>query len=388
MWYFLLGCVTISISGLSIDLLLKALYDREITIRNISRKNRTNMQLTISNKRYKDFIDIANKHNAETKVIRRQGILFRFFSFISRPVLCVGFVVILILSIMGNWFIIELKYNINADEETKNELIETCKGLGIYQGAYKKNWDIDELELEIYKSMSDIVFISIIIDGSFVEIIAVEKSISETGHKRNEPADVIAGKSCVIQKILLYNGHSLVKVGDVVSKGQLLVSGVLPYKNDEKSTLVGASADITGSVWYTGIHHENTYDEIRQKTNKTQKSIQVIFGDKIILTSKVKLLEYDTTAYEYEMMKGIWPIKLIIYENTEVKIENIIIDIDEAIHIAESRAIEKARIQIDNSAIIINITVNSIINNDTITAQATIETNELISVHVLMNDKE
>lgn len=388
MWYFLLGCVTISISGLSIDLLLKALYDKDITVRNISRKSRTHMQLTIPNRNYSDFKDAADKHKAKTRIIRRQGIMFRIISLLGRPILSGGLVAILILSIMGNWFVTDLDYSILADEETTAELIENCKKLGIYQGAYKRDWDVDRMELAIYKAMSDIVYVNIKINGSFVEVEAVEKSESDSSQRRNIPANVIAEKACVIQEILLYNGYSVVEVGDVVAKGQLLVSAVVPAKDFSESMIVGASADIKGRVWYTGTYESPMYDIVGTETGEVEKCIQILFGDKILLATKVTFSQYITKAYEYEMIQNIWPMKIIIYEHVQMQYETIKLDINEVVYIAEAMAIEEATKQIDGDAIIINTIVESKIEDGIVTAQAIVETSEIISIRVLINDRK
>jgi len=388
MWYFLLGCVTISISGLSIDLLLKSLHDKEISIRNITRKSRTQMQLTIPNKSYKDFKEAAQKHKADTKIVRRQGILFRILSLLGRPVLSAGLVAILIFSIAGNWFVTDLDYNVLADEETMEELKDNCRRLGIYQGAFKRNWDVDKLEIEIYKAMKDIVYVSIKIDGSFVEIEAVEKTASDSDRKRNVPSNVIAEKACVIQEILLYNGYSVIEVGDVVEKGQLLVSAIVPSKDGSESMIVGAAADIKGRVWYTGTHKSFLYDIISKQTGNIDKSFKIIFGEKTIIETYSKLDLYQTEAYEYVIMQNILPIKIVVNKNKEIVNETIELDLEDVIYLTEAMAIEAAVKQIDEEAIILNTSVESKVEDGKVFAQAIVETSELISIRVLINNRE
>ena len=275
-----------------------------------------------------------------------------------------------------------------ADDETTQELISVCKSLGIYQGAYKRNWDVDAMELSIYKAMKDIVHVSIKIDGSFVEVEAVEKTESDSLKKRDIPSNVIAEKACVIQEIILYNGYSVVEVGDVVQRGQLLVSAIVPSKDGTKSMIVGACADIKGRVWYTGTCRRELYDIINVETGQSDKCFKILFGSTTLFHTKSNFEQYIENAYEYNIMPNILPISLIVYDNKEIYKEAIELSLDDVVYAAEAQAIEEALKNVDDEAIILNTSVESKLEDGVVIAQAIVETSEIISIRVLINSRE
>ncbi len=172
---------------------------------------------------------------------------------------------------MRIFFVLNVNYAIDADEETTNELITYCNELGIYLGAYKKDWDIDDMELSIYLNVDNISYVSIKDIGSTIEVEAVEESQNDVDRNRSDMANVYASKSCVIQEITLYNGKCLVEIGDVVQKGQLLVSGNMPIKNDTDIMPMGADADIIGRVWYTASIDKYLYDLVNVRNGEVKK---------------------------------------------------------------------------------------------------------------------
>ena len=68
------------------------------------------------------------------------------------------------------------------------------------------------------------------------------------------PSHMVATKDVVIKEIITRTGTPMVKPGDVVKKGDIMVSGILEVKDDFDGILerkpVIASADIVASSYY------------------------------------------------------------------------------------------------------------------------------------------
>ncbi len=102
--FFYLDCVTISVNGLSLDNLIAELTKNNIKLRNITRKKRTEMHITIYCNRYNDFVRIANRHGLSYSIIKRKGALHSLMSAVARPIMLIGSLVVILAIVFANFF--------------------------------------------------------------------------------------------------------------------------------------------------------------------------------------------------------------------------------------------------------------------------------------------
>lgn len=386
MWNFFLGYVTISVKGLSLESLLDKLNKNNIVLRDIKRFSRNYIIFKIpwtKRNQVKRIID-DNGYSCKAKA---KGIANGIISLLIRPVLVVGILVIAAALIMADYFVFSIDYIGDMSREVYNKVITTSREIGIYQGAYKKNWDIDEMEYHIIKEVDELIFVSIHVDGSYIIVEAVEAKTHKSDISRDDIADIVAIKSCMINKMNVYNGYPLVKEGDIVKRGQVLVSAAVPIKNETDVMYTGALADIQGRVWYTNSYTVSLFDTIVTQTGNEDKGIEIYFSDKVVYKTDTSFIEYNVDKKSIELMKGIWPITFVINYYTEIKTSIIELDEMQVITKAKALALSGGLAMISEDADILNKSVNLTENNDIIKATATIETLEEIGVRVLINSK-
>ena len=114
---------------------------------------------------------------------------------------------------------------------------------------------------------------------------------------------IIATNNCVIASINTYSGKALVKAGDVVTKGQVLVESVgevLPRAN------------IIAKVWYTGMALHNCNQMVLKETGKTftTTSIQV-FGKTLLKHKSSPFKYYSSKTNSSYITNMLLPIKKV-----------------------------------------------------------------------------
>ena len=140
-------------------------------------------------------------------------------------------------------------------------LLRFVNSLGVNYGTYKKNIDIPMLEEEIREYFDGISWVSVKISGTGLIVSVKENEILATEVKEETPVsdDLVSGTKGTIVKMITRKGVPLVKVGDEVDVGTILVEGKVPIFDNDGNILsydyVDADADVTIRTEYP-IHRK------------------------------------------------------------------------------------------------------------------------------------
>lgn len=107
------------------------------------------------------------------------------------------------------------------------DFTETLEDLGIKIGARKSKIDIIQVQNQLMNEYSELLWVSLNIFGGKVQVemseFVEQKEITDT----KEPVNIVAKKKGEIVLVKGFNGVNAVKEGDNVTKGSLLISGVV-----------------------------------------------------------------------------------------------------------------------------------------------------------------
>jgi similar to stage IV sporulation protein len=127
-----------------------------------------------------------------------------------------------------------------------SDILDELKACGLYSGAMWHNFDTSKIEAECLSSSEKIAWLSINRKGTVAYVKVKEKSannlVPDPLPDTLLPANIVSLYDCVIEEINVEQGIALVKPGDVVKRGQILISGVIPGE------LGGGAVRAKGSV--------------------------------------------------------------------------------------------------------------------------------------------
>lgn len=217
------GYLIIKITGENIELLLNSAAKNGIKIWNLFCK-RQNITGCISIWDFKKLKHIK-RYKTKIKIIKKYGLPFWLYKYKKRSGILVGIVIFLIIIKMLSMYI----WNINVvgckNIKTK-EILSSCEELSIKQGINKSKIEphIDAQRLLLLRN--DIAWASLNIEGCVLTVNITE--IEEGKKDENQyPCNLKASYDGIIRKIDVTSGNTIVKVGDVVNTGDVLVSGIL-----------------------------------------------------------------------------------------------------------------------------------------------------------------
>ncbi len=125
------------------------------------------------------------------------------------------------------------------DKVATEVILEKLSENGIKPGALKFSINPDNVVDNIMLGINDLSRISVSVRGTRVFVNVSERVKPPDLIDKNLPCDLVAAKDGVIYSIVAKEGLETVKIGDTVTKGQLLVTGTIEnVKNPEAPPLM------------------------------------------------------------------------------------------------------------------------------------------------------
>lgn len=321
---YLFGYLTIKINGQNAERILNNATKNGIEIWNLKFKNQS-IYGNISIKNFYLLRKIKKGIKCKISIEKKHGIIFKLKKHQNRYGLIVGlFAFVAILYLLTNYiWIINVEGNKNL---SINEIINSCKKIGIYQGIRKdkieSKYDAQRLQL----TQDGIAWCSMNVEGCVLTVNLSETTVSDK-EKRQNPSNLKALIEGKIKKINITSGNTLVKVGDTVAKGDLLVSGVV--ENMLSSLFIHSEGEIIAETKRVFSAKSEFTKEITYETDDviSRKTIE-FFGVKIptYLGNIKKPHTYSLETNNLTLYKKRIPIKIISEKYVYTKKEKISYD--------------------------------------------------------------
>ena len=165
---------------------------------------------------------------------------------------------------------------VEGNERLETEdLLSACEKMGLQPGAWKHGVDTEAVTKGLLMQFSDISWVSVGIKGTDVTIRLAETIEKAERIARATPCDIIASADGVIVQITAERGTPMVQTGDVVKKGDVLISSelLIGLEGEEQHTeYTAAEGAVTARIWqklteelplqyeetiYSGVEKEN-----------------------------------------------------------------------------------------------------------------------------------
>lgn len=320
LWNYIRGYVIIEITGFSVERFINMAVHRGVYIWDLKHyNNRVIMKVSI--KGFKLLKSYAKKTKCKLKITHKVGAPFFFFRYRKRKILVSGvaFFILIIYFLSSFIWLIEFE---GYDRIDYNELLDFAAENGLKVGAFKHSIDKRELEQLIIFNFKEISFINIEIKGTRA-LIKLTEIIPETEIvDRTTPSNIIAMKDGLIESIYTSAGTPIVQAGDIVSQGDILVTGELELRNDETGVIkhyVRSIADIKARLYYTiNFHVPDTRVENHYTGNKRRSIRLNIMGRNINFIpffNKYRYYNKNTSSRQLYLGRN-YPLPIIILTDT------------------------------------------------------------------------
>lgn len=189
---------------------------------------------------------ICRRHRVKIRFIEKEGLPFLSRKWMRRKSMLVGAgVFFALLYIMGS-MVWQVSVS-GVDEEEQTAVLQAAHECGLYRGAWKNSLDdVTILQGKMLDKLPGFIWIGVQLEGGKVTLEGLPK-VPNVTPGQEAPRNVVAAKPGVIRGVYATRGQSMVKAGQVVHPGQVLISGIL----GEGAKQVPADGEVMAEVWYT-----------------------------------------------------------------------------------------------------------------------------------------
>ena len=278
LYRFAVGFIEAEFSGDVAEVILNICAKNGISLWNIKRKGEK-IRCYITVRDFKALPRIAKNSGIRVHILKRFGLPFFINRYKKRFGIPVGAVIFFCFLYFMSSFVwtVEVKGNKTV---TEGEILTACEKTGIKEGVLKSKIDPQIAKQELLLELNRLAWAAVNIEGSIATVNVTE--VKEKEEDNSVATNIKAAADGIITKIDVTSGNCVVKVGDTVAKGQLLVSGVIERENSTR--FVHSSGSITAKTEREIKVSANFKRTVSQKTGKIKKrSVLSFFGIKIPL---------------------------------------------------------------------------------------------------------
>ncbi len=323
-YMFFAGYVYVSVEGFFIERFINICRNRNIVLQDLHRENNAYIKFKLLKSDFKEIRHIAKSAKCKVKIEKKKGIPFFINRYRKRKIFAVAILAIAIFIFVLTKFVwnIEVQGNNNI---AKEEILNLVKEYGISIGSYKSKIDTDKISNSIRLQRDDLAWIGISVKGTNV-IITVREAIEKPKIiDKNEVCNIVASKNATISKIIVQNGTAIVKVGDEVKEGDILVEGIMKGEHTG-DRYVHAEATIYGKITCEKEKKESFLQNEKVKTGNIEHKNKICINNfKINLGKGVSKFQNYDTIMESKKMKLFsnfyLPIEIQIATNEEFIVE-------------------------------------------------------------------
>lgn len=183
----------------------------------------------------------------------------------ARPGVLIGAVLALAAMLIASQFI--WRIDVYGAEAYKADIAAFLKEEGLYIGMPKTAVNAAELEDALTRRYPKIAWFQVYVYHVTL-VVDCTQGVPLPELPKAEPGDMVAGRDGVVESVRVFAGTPLVKAGDIVRKGQVLIEG-RERGQDEQWSPVHARGVVNARCWRTVKVELPIYDLVSAETGET-----------------------------------------------------------------------------------------------------------------------
>lgn len=222
---FFLGAHTLWISAQDKERFLNLCLRYSISFRDFRLDEEENLTLQCSSAVARRLEKRCREAGIEIVTLATWGIPAWLWRYRRRAGIFVGVVLAAALFVLSEQFVWDVRVRGN-NTMTSSEVLAELKSCGFGVGSYIPKFRAGELENRVLLASDRISWISVNLEGTVATVQVIERVKKPPEEDRTKPANLVAALDGQIELVQLYRGNCVVKVGQGVRAGDLLVSGL------------------------------------------------------------------------------------------------------------------------------------------------------------------
>ncbi len=177
-------------------------------------------------KRYFLIRPFVRKTHVKVRVTERKGLPFLIKKYSKRIGLLLGVFVFLLGVYLSGEFVWEIQINGNQTI-SDDEVLQSLEEQGLTRGSWKRSLDVSKIAMNLRHQYHQIGWAAVNLVGSIAQVEINERIEGNEVLEDKTPCNIVASRGGQIVSMEVYDGQKVVKKGDVVKKGEMIVSGIV-----------------------------------------------------------------------------------------------------------------------------------------------------------------
>ena len=195
----------------------------------------------------------------------------------------IGIIFTTLLFVISSDFVWDVRIE-GIDSEKADEIYGELSESGLSVGKRWSRLDKNQVEINMLRNSDSVAWLNINRRGTVAYVKVSDKKMYEEDEEPEGYANVVAARDCVIEEIMVESGYPMVKKGESVKAGEVLISGVIPTE------LGGGFCYAKGSV--TGRYTDKV--EVEAERNFTVKT----YTDRTLIKYTLKFFGKDINIFK------------------------------------------------------------------------------------------
>ena len=351
LWYSLRGYVKIRTRGFSAERFINMVTFRGVPLWDISCEGACMTMKAAGNSR--EILETcAEKTGCSLEFIGMGGLPVFLRRFRRKEVWTVG----MFLFAAGLYLLSSFVWTVEVEGNERLEkeaILSACQTMGLCPGAWKGSVDTEKVTEGLLAQFTDIAWVSVGIEGTDASVKLAETIEQTEPVDKVTPCDVVASADGIIVQITVERGTPKVQAGDVVRKGDVLISSelVIGLEGEEQRTeYTAAEGLVIARTWQKLTeemlfsYEEAVYSGVEKENGSIiffEKELDIIRPDGVGQWEKVMDGEYSLELGDFclpvRFRKEIWKqyemmtrertaeeTKLLLEETLRQKTENLL----------------------------------------------------------------
>lgn len=355
LWNYLRGYVIIKITGEYVERLLNQAAIKGIFLWDIKRIDTNILLAKVGVRDFFRLSRLTKKARCRVIILKKAGAFFMLYKLKKRKIFLAGvaFFIAAVYFLSSFIWAIDVK---TSDLQLKRAVEADLRSWGLKEGTFKYNFDKKYYMDKLLQKHQEIAWVEMQVKGSRLIIELVKKKLPPE-LEENTPCDIIASKDGIIEEIIPLKGEAVVKPGDTVSAGDILITGKIrigtgqSVKDENQKSeqsdmiLVHAKGIVKARTWYQKAVKVPLVKEEKVPTGNVKKAIRFQVGDNAfnIRWGNIPFPMYETDIKkEIRLLpEAVGDIKFGVVEYKEINIKKEFLGVDKASREAEKQLLKQ-----------------------------------------------
>jgi len=256
-WTYMSGYVVIKVKGANLERFLNRLARADVPAWDTQRVAPHMLVARVGAGNFRRVRAMCRGQGWKVAIVEKVGLPFVCAAALRRKALLAGAVLFMAALFVASNFIWFVRIEGGAEELEERIMAVVTQG-GLRPGTPVDQIDRERLQRSLLLEVNELAWAAVNVKGTLAVVEVAERTVTETGE--SAAGNLVAAQGGVVEQVRAFRGHAVVKPGDIVRAGDVLISGFIPPESDEHRRLleenrppyVRADGVVRARIWYEG----------------------------------------------------------------------------------------------------------------------------------------